>query len=128
MFKVPVDLIQTAWDHGASKLSEAAKRSQECDPTDLLTMLKSGELDLIGLESPEAWAAVKVVITPKYRALWIYAIWARGAVNTDTFQAIRDFAQANDCTRIQGACDGVIKRLWERMGFTVAYTCMEIEV
>lgn len=93
--------------------------------------LARGEMALIAWAhdgEPKAWAAVFFDQMPNLRALFIYAIYAPGQTGPEMFDALCQYAKAGGASRIRGACDEAISRLWARKGFTEAYRIMEKEL
>lgn len=130
MFSVPASHVDQAWRDGAYNLAEACKRCDDVTGDQLKLMLARGEFDLIGWadDTPQAWAAVTIQQLPNLRSLYIYAIWGRGKASREALNQLVEYARHNGCTRIRGACDETISRLWRRYGFTPAYTVMELKV
>lgn len=127
------NFIDRAWRDGASSLAQACKRSGGEVTADQLRMrLARGELTLLCWrdgETPKAWAAVTFEQHPNLRCLFVYAISASGHCYAETFDALKQYARDDGASRIRGACDPAVSRLWQqKFGFTEAYRIMEMEV
>lgn len=126
--------VDAAWADGASTLAEATKwADREITPDQLKMMLARGERVLLGMregtEKPCAWAAVQVQQLPNIRCLYVYAIVAHNNTGPEQFDKLKEYAKANGCTTIRGACSDAIGRLWERkLKAQKLYAIYEIEV
>lgn len=129
LFQVPREMVDKAWRDGASILGKACEKSGgEVTPDQLRLILTRGEKALIGVsegQSVSGWAAVEVQQLPNLRALYVYAIHAPGATHLDL---LREYAKANGCSVIRGACSDAVLRLWERkFKARKVYTIAEID-
>lgn len=124
--------IDRAWKDGAHNLSEACKRANGEVTADQLKMrLARGELTLLCLmdEVPKAWVVVTFEQHPNIRCLFVYAIWAPGSCFSGTLELLMQYAKDGGASRLRGACDEAVSRLWERkFGFKEAYRIMELEL
>lgn len=136
LFVVAPAQIDMAWRDGAHHLSEAAEKSAGEVTTDQLKlMLARGERRLLGLRDlahperpPAAWVAVQAMQYPNMRALYVYAIWAPGATCGECMRLLREYALAEGCLKIRGACGDAVMRLWERrFGARKVYSIVEID-
>lgn len=113
----PAD-IDHAWSNGAHKLSEATKwASREITPDQLKMLLARGERILIGARDGtevKGWAAIQIQQLPNIRVLYVYALYAPGAATIEIFDKLKQYAKANGCTSIRGACGDAVSRLWIR--------------
>lgn len=130
---IPPAHVDRAWRDGASQLAEACKwADREVTPDQLKMMLARGERMLLGLQVEDkfvAWAATQVQQLPNIRVLYIYSIFARGETGDAAFKQLAEYARAEGCTSIRGACSPAVGRLWERMlDAKPIYTIYEIEV
>ena len=134
LFTVTPPFIDSAWADGANTLAEATKwADREITADQLKMMLARGERVLLGMregqEKPCAWAAVQVQQLPNIRVLYVYAIVAHNQSGPEQFSRLKEYAKANGCTTIRGACSEAIGRLWERkLDAKRLYAIYEIEV
>lgn len=122
--------IDRAWNDGASCLADACIRScGEVTADQLRLMLARGEFTLLCCRDegrPVAWAAVQFEQHPNVRTLFVYAIAGRALA--EAFDLLKKYASDDGATRIRGACDAAVSRLWTaKFGFREAYRVMEID-
>lgn len=134
LFVVSPAFVDAAWADGANTLAEATKwADREITADQLKMLLARGERVLLGMregiEKPMAWAAVQVQQLPNIRCLYVYAIVAHNSTGAEQFEKLKEYAKANGCTTIRGACSDSIGRLWERkLDAKKLYAIYEIEV
>lgn len=125
--------IDQAWSDGANKLEEACKlASREITIDQLKMLLSRGERTLLGVRDEtgiKGWAAIQIQQLPNIRVLYVYSIYAPGATGPRVFEQLRQYAKANGCSGIRGACNEAVSRLWaRRFDAKPLYTIMEIPV
>lgn len=130
---IPPIHVARVWDNGAHKLAEACKwASREITPDQLKMMLMRGERQLVALDVDgefKAWAAIQFQTLPNIRVLYVYAIYASGNTGPDAFKLLADYARAEGCASIRGACSEQVLRIWERkFQAKRLYTICEIDV
>lgn len=134
LLQVPVEQVGRAWNDGAYNLAKATNRAKrEITGDQLKLLLLRGERTLVGIaergETPKAWAAVQLQVLPNVRVLYVYCIFAPGNTGPEAFELLREYARANGCEVIHGACDEAVGRLWERkLGGKPIYSIYEFEV
>ena len=131
--QIPTEFVCKAWADGAYNLVKAAERAKrEITGDQLKMLLMRGERTLVGIvenETPKAWAAVQLQVLPNMRVLYIYSIYAPGQTGPEAFRLLKEYAKANGCETIRGACDKAVGRLWERkFGAQPIYSVYEFEV
>jgi hypothetical protein len=119
LYIVPPSHICQAWTDGAHHLGIACnKAAGEVTGDQLKMLLIRGEKILMGYRNEHGqtvgWAAVSIDQHPNRRVLFVYAIWAPAATGQDAMQALKEFAKAEGCDSIRGACNEAIERLWAR--------------
>lgn len=124
--------VHKAWAEGAHVLAQACdKANDEVTPDQLRMRCARGELTLMRLTDDTgaeslAWVVVRFEDQPNARFLFVYAIHAPGQTAPEAFELLADFARANGATKIRGACQPALVRLWSRkFNFTPSYTIME---
>lgn len=133
LFQCTPAQIDQAWADGAHQLAEACKlASREITVDQLKMMLARGERTLIGVRDGshvKGWAAIQVQQLPNIRTLYVYSIYAPGATGPEVFAQLKQYARANGCSVIRGACNEAVARLWaRRFDAKPLYQIMEIEV
>lgn len=120
---VPTAHVEQAWQQGASVLGDTLP-STECTPDQLKYRLTHGELTLLVASQngvPMGYAAVEPQQYANMRVLHIEATYAP-RIASAVFNALADYARANGCTAIQGACSPAVSRLWsQKFGFVPQY-------
>jgi hypothetical protein len=129
LFEVPSTHIDMAWSDGACALEKACERADgEVTASQLKLMLSRGELKLLTDECKQAWVAVRFDQLPNLRVLFVYSIYAPGMTFPAAFEQLKAYARDNGASRIRGACQESVARLWTRkFGFREAYRIMEID-
>jgi hypothetical protein len=128
---VPQTMIDYAWRDGAHQLARACDKSAgDVTPDQLKMLLARGERHLLcfreGADGPPlAWAVITFEQHPNQRALFVYSLFAPGATGDDAIKTLEQFARANGASVLRGACQDASVRLWQRRGFTKAYTIIE---
>lgn len=133
LFQCTPAQIDQAWLDGAHNLSEACKlASREITIDQLKMLLARGERTLIGVRDGaivKGWAAIQVQQLPNIRTLYVYSVYAPGATGPGVFDQLKQYAKANGCSVIRGACNEAVSRLWvRRFDAKPLYTIMEIEL
>ncbi len=134
LFHVSPAFIDQAWADGAHQLSKAtARATREVTPDQLKMILARGERLLVGVREehgpPLGWAVLSINQLPNIRVLYVWEIWSPGATGPAAFKLLANYARANGCSVIRGACDPAIARLWSmKLGAKPIYQIMEIDL
>jgi hypothetical protein len=125
--------IDRAWRDGAEALGEACEKARsDITASQLKMMLARGEMTLLALQDEfdefVGWAAVQFQQLANQRVLMIHAIVAHNASSAPAFERLKGYARDGGASAIRGNCTESIARLWGRLGFTPAFTVMEIDL
>ena len=110
------EMIDTAWDLGASRLAECLFENGTTTPSQLKSKLFRGELELLAYpnsESPLGWAAINFVQYDNCRSMYIFCFTCKK--NTKCFIGeLKKYAKSAGARFLEFICEAPQERLFKR--------------
>lgn len=131
---IPATHIDAAWKQGASCLSKACDVSGgEITGDQLKMMLSRGERTLLRMDDAQGvcvgWGVVRIDQLPNMRVLFITDLVAPGGHFERFFEAIKEIAASQGCSRVRCAAKPAQERLYRmKCNFKPVYQILEVEV
>lgn len=132
LIPIPHTHIDFAWSDGASCLAAACNASGgEITGDQLRMILSRGERILIQMRDGEkvcGWGVVRIDQLPNMRVLFITDLVAPHGHFESFFDAIKEMAKQQGCSRVRCAAKPAQERLYRmKCGFKPVYQIMEVE-
>ena len=133
LIPVPAKFIDHAWREGANCLSEACfDEGGEITGDQLKMVLSRGERILLKMQDgPKiaGWGVIRIDQLPNMRVLFITNLVAHNGGFERFFEAVKEIAKGEGCTRIRCAAKPAQERLYRmKCGFHPVYNVLEVEV
>lgn len=132
LIPIPHTHIDAAWSDGAACLAKACDASGgEITGDQLKMILSRGERTLIQMRDGEkvcGWGVVRIDQLPNMRVLFITDLVAPHGHFESFFDAIKEMAKQQGCSRVRCAAKPAQERLYRmKCGFQPVYQIMEVE-
>ena len=131
---VAIEYVNQTWPFVQKFISDAidnqvGEKDYTLDQVQL--MVSSGQwLLLVAVDEGtiKGAAVVNFFNRPSHRVAFIMYIGGRLVCNHETFSQLCDLLKAFGATKIEGAVNDAIARLWRRFGFTDKYRITEVSI
>lgn len=131
---VAIEYVNQTWPFVQGYISDAidnqvGEKDYTLDQVQL--MVSSGQwLLLVAVDEGtiKGAAVVNFFNRPSHRVAFIMYIGGRLVCNHETFSQLCDLLKAFGATKIEGAVNDAIARLWRRFGFTDKYRITEVSI
>lgn len=131
---VKLEYVNQTWPFVEKFISDAIDNQVgETDYTleQVKVMVSSGQWLLVVAVSEgviKGAAIVNFFNRPNHRVAFVMYIGGRLVCNHETFSQLCDLLKAFGATKIEGAVNDAIARLWRRFGFTDKYRITEVNI
>lgn len=133
LIPVPAQFVDKAWKDGAACLARACDTSGgEIEGPQLKLILARGERTLLRMDAEGqtvGWGVVRVDQLPNMRVLFVTDLVAPHGHFERFFEALKEVAVTQGCSRIRCAAKPAQARLYSmKCGFKPVYAIQEVEV
>lgn len=131
---VTIEYVNQTWPFVEKFISDAIDNQVgEKDYTldQVQAMIASGQwLLLVAVDEGaiKGAAVINFFNRPSHRVAFVMYIGGRLVCNHETFSQLCDLLKAFGATKIEGAVNDAIARLWRRFGFTDKYRITEVNI
>lgn len=131
---VAIEYVNQTWPHVEKFISDAIDNQVgEKDYTldQVRLMVTSGQwLLLVAVKDSaiKGAAVINFFNRPNHRVAFVMYIGGRLVCNHETFSQLCDLLKAFGATKIEGAVNDAIARLWRRFGFSDKYRITEVSI
>jgi hypothetical protein len=131
---VPIEFVNQTWVHVEKFISDAVNNQvgeNDFNLDEVRVYVTSGQwMLLVAVDegSIKGAAVVNFFNRPRHRVAFVMYIGGRLVCNRETFKQLCDLLKAFGATKIEGAVNDAIARLWRRFGFTDKYRITEVNI
>ena len=129
---VPLEFVNQTWPFVEKHLQPAVNNQVgENDFTldEIRVYVTSGQwLLVVATEDTEIKGAaiINFFNRPRHRVAFVMYIGGRLVTGPDTFEQLKQLCKSFGATKIEGAVNDAVARLWRRFGFTDKYRISEV--